>query len=289
MPTLSPAGELRLLRVGAHIPAAIWWPIGQLASLVLAARPPRPLRQWQLNAQLASGRVQGFADRRAAQFSWLRNNVLSLQLGTWTPKKIVRRIDIDQNRLAELQSLHAERGLVLALPHMGSWDLAGAYACQVGLPVVSVAERLPAGQFEYFSELRTRLGFEIYPYDQPNLVARLSADVRRGRTVCLVADRDFGRRGLPVRWPTLNGARELTLPAGPVVIAQTTGAALVGIGTTFRRGRMHITIGDEIIAHPGRAGAEIMAQQLANFFAAQISSKPTDWHMMQKFFPGEVA
>ena len=107
--------------------------------------------------------------------------------------------------------------------------------------------------------------------------------------ICLIADRDFGRRGLPVRWPTPDGGRDLTLPAGPVVITQQTGAALVGATTTFEGNHLKVVVSDQIPQQDGREGAERMAQQLADFFAARISEKPTDWHMMQKFFPGVVA
>lgn len=288
MSWLTPQRQLRLLRLGARVPTVIWWPLGQLASAVLAGLRPRPLRQWERNASVVLGRNPSFAERWAAQWHWLRNTVGSLQLGNWSRARIDRAVVIDADEFAELQRLHAEQGLVLALPHMGSWDLAGAFASSNGLPVTSVAERLPAGQYEYFSGLREQLGMQIYPYAEPHLIAKLIADLRLGRTICLVADRDFGGKGLPVRWPTASGSRELTLPAGPVLIAQATGAALVGVGCTFARRRMHITLSKPITHAAGREGAEQMAQQLVEFFAAQIRRHPTDWHMMQRFFPGEV-
>lgn len=286
---VTPDTQLKLLKAAAHVPRAVWWPLGQLVSLALAARPPRPLRQWALNYQVVTGRPAGFRERRAAQASWLRNTVGSLQLGRWSERRILDTISIDPQVRQRVQRLHAERGLVIALPHMGSWDLVGAYACLIGLPVTSVAEKLPAGQFEYFRDLRAELGFQIRPYDQPNVVATLCDDLRRGRVICLIADRDFGRRGLPVRWPTPDGGRDLTLPAGPVVITQQTGAALVGATTTFEGNHLKVVVSDQIPQQDGREGAERMAQQLADFFAARISEKPTDWHMMQKFFPGVVA
>lgn len=288
MSSLAPRSEARLLKLTARIPAFVWWPLGQVASLALATRPPKPLRQWELNVAIATGQPPGWRGRRAAQFSWLRNTITSLQLGAWSDRRVVDAIRMPSERLAWLKALQADRGVVLAAPHMGSWDLCGAYGTLVGLPVTSVAERLPAGQFEHFSALRAKLGMEIYPYDQPNLVSLLAEDVRRGRTIALVADRDFGRRGLTVRWPTPDGGRELTLPPGPALIAQQTGAALVGITSRFVGRRLEISVGDEIAVRPGHDGLAEMAQELAEFFAAQIAVKPTDWHMMQRFFPGEV-
>lgn len=285
---LTPDRQLLLLRAGARVPTGIWWPVGQLVSSLLAIRPPKPLRQWERNATVACGQRPGLQLRRRAQWFWLRNTVGSLQLGHWSSRRINRAVRIDPAALARLRDLRSDRGLVIALPHMGSWDLAGAFACINGLPLTTVAERLPAGQFEYFSRLRARLGMHVYPYTEPNLIPTLVAAVRAGRVVCLVADRDFGRRGLSVGWPTPDGERELTIPAGPVLIAQQTGAALVGVGCWFEGGRLGIDISAPIAHAPGLAGARQMGQELVRYFAAQIRMHPADWHMMQRFFPREV-
>ena len=280
---------LTAFRAAAHIPRAIWQPCAQLASLALAARPPKPLRQWAINARVVTGAQPGFKDRYRAQLSWFRNTVGSLQLGRLTLDQIAGKVDVDPGQLEALLTSHAERGLVIAIPHMGSWDLAGAYGQVVGLPVTSVAERLPAGQYQYFSALRAKLGMQIYPYDQHGLVETLADDVHSGRVACLVADRDFGRHGLAVSWPAPGGARELTVPPGPVLIAQRTGADLVPIAAWFVGNRTHLEIGEPIEHRPGVDGAGVMAQQMVDFFATQSAGHVTDWHMMQRFFPGEMA
>ncbi len=281
--------QLVALRAAAHVPKAIWLPAAGLASLLLAARPPKPLRQWAINARVVTGSEPGFGDRYRAQLSWFRNTVGSLQLGRFSPERIRRTVVVDQGELDAVLASHAERGVVIALPHMGSWDQAGAFGCLAGLPVTSVAERLPAGQYEYFSALRAKLGFEIYPYDQLGLVTLLADDVRRGRAVCLVADRDFSRHGLTVIWPTPDGGRELSVPPGPALIAQQTGADLIPAGVWSDAGLLRITFGEPIPARRGVQGAGEMAQQMVDFFATQIADHVTDWHMMQRFFPGEMA
>ncbi len=280
---------LTVMRAAAHIPAVVWLPIAHLASLLLAARPPKPLRQWALNAQVVTGVRPGFNQRYRAQLSWFRNTVGSLQLGRLTPEQILRRVHTDSHRLDALLASHAERGVVIAAPHMGSWDLAGAFGCLVGLPVTSVAERLPAGQYEYFSALRAKLGFQIYPYSQPELVATLADDVREGRAVCLVADRNFSRHGLEVVWPTPDGGRKLQVPPGPALIAQQTGALLVPFAGWFEGNRLHLKFGEAIEPKHGMEAAGEMAQQVVDFFAAHVADHVTDWHMMQRFFPGEIA
>ena len=46
-------------------------------------------------------------------------------------------------------------GAIVALPHMGNWDLAGAWACLTGMPVTTVAERLrPESLYDRFVAYR---------------------------------------------------------------------------------------------------------------------------------------
>ena len=39
-----------------------------------------------------------------------------------------------------MRAAYASTGAVIALPHSGNWDLAGAYAELTGMPVTTVAE-----------------------------------------------------------------------------------------------------------------------------------------------------
>ena len=58
----------------------------------------------------------------------------------------------------------AGNGVILALPHMGNWDHAGAWLAGTGVPFTTVAERLkPESLFERFVEFRESLGMEVVP------------------------------------------------------------------------------------------------------------------------------
>ena len=117
-------------------------------------------------------------------------------------------------------------GTILALPHMGNWDHAGAWLVLTGVPFTTVAERLkPAELYDLFVAFREGLGFEVLaasgderpPFEV--LVERLQA----GGMLCLLADRDLTPSGVPV---TFFGP-EATMPAGPAALALRTGAALI--------------------------------------------------------------
>ncbi len=81
------------------------------------------------------------------------------------------------------------KGAVLALPHLGNWDFAGAWLALQGFTVTVVAEPVePPELFEWFVETRARLGMRVIP-----LSPSAGTDVLR-------AVRDE-RGGLPPRRP----------------------------------------------------------------------------------------
>lgn len=281
---MSEAAKLRALKLAAWVPEFIWNPLGRALAWWLARRLPKPVRQWQLNAEVVTGKPPTTAQTRQAIWFWFRNTIGSLQLGRWSPSIINQMVIV--NDMERLHDLLTQRGLVLVLAHMGSWDLAGAYACLNGLPVTSVAENLPAGQFEYFSAIRAKLGFRIFNQKDDGLVAKLIDEIHRGRVVCLVADRDFSRRGVPVTWTTASQEIKLTMPPGPAVIAHRTGAALVPVACRFDGTKMRILVGPTVDPSCDADPVAAMTQGVADFFAEQIMAFPTDWHMLQRFFPG---
>ena len=286
-------GALALLRLGAHLPWWLWRPVSVLGTVVLATAPGgfTPVRQWRLNYERVQGRPAGWTTTYRAFIGWMENTMISLQLAGWSEARIRRRIVMeDSDAWARLEAAHAEGGVVAALPHMGSWDLVGAYACLEGLPVTSVAEGLPDGQFEYFRDLRARLGFRIYDVRDRAVFTHLRDDLDEGRVVCLVADRDFSRRGVPVTWHLPAGDARITMPPGPGLLAQQTGRPLFGAVTWFgRAGRLHVLVRGPMDVARGADGLEAGVQELADFFCAQISERTVNWHMMQRFFKGVVA
>lgn len=283
---MSEAAKLAALKIAAHIPAAIWRPVGSALSAWLSWREPKAVKQWQLNYEVATGQRPSPAQTRAGMRSWFRNTVGSLQLGKWSPEKINRLVYVAPDDAERLRGHRRETGLVLALPHMGSWDMAGAWACLNGLPVTSVAEKLPAGQFEYFSGIRERLGFQIFSHKTSGLVPKLCEQINQGRVVCLVADRDFSRRGAKVTWPGAKQEYEMTMPPGCALIAERTGAVVVPVAPWFDGSVMRIHIGQAITPPDGADQVAYITQAMASYFAEQIAAHPVDWHMMQRFFPG---
>ncbi|GAA1775973.1 MULTISPECIES: phosphatidylinositol mannoside acyltransferase [Streptomonospora] len=182
------------------------------------------------------------------------------------------------------------RGVVAALPHMGNWDLAGAWVSRYGIPLTTVAERLkPEPLFERFVSFREHLGMEVLPLTGGNAHSAgvLAQRLRRGRLVCLLADRDLTESGVEVE---LFG-EPARLPAGPAVLADRTGAALVPVSLWYEGGRMRVHVHEEVAPAGGDSGADRVratTQRLARVFEAAVSAHPQDWHMLQRVFTADL-
>ncbi len=198
------------------------------------------------NLSVVAGRPAGPTLVRAALDSYLRAFYEVLALPGWSAQDILGRVSTVNGQA--LRAAYDGPGVVVALPHSGNWDLAGAWACLSGMPVTTVAERLPDAEFADFVAFREGLGMEVLSHRDPGVVGELAVAVRRRRMVCLLADRDLTGTGLPVSW----AGTPTTMPAGPAMVARRTGATLLPAVCRFRGPGMEIVFGDPV---PAAAGA----------------------------------
>jgi phosphatidylinositol dimannoside acyltransferase len=218
---------------------------------------------------------------RAAMRSYLRYWCEAFRLPAWSKEQVVERIVVHHENI--LRDAYARgRGVVVPLPHLANWDLAGAWACMTGMPLTTVAERLePERLFRRFVAYRESLGMEVLPLTGGDPPIRTLIDrVRSGRLVCLVADRDLSAGGVEV---DLLG-RPARMPAGPAMVARATEAVLLPATLAYEGPRMHVTLHEPVPPKPGPDGLRAMTQAVADAFSAGIRAHPQDWHMLQKVF-----
>jgi KDO2-lipid IV(A) lauroyltransferase len=182
-------------------------------------------------------------------------------------------------------------GVVLALPHCGNWDLAGAWLAGHDTPFTTVAERLrPASLHQAFVDYRTGLGMEVLPLDGTNGAAVftvLAARLRDGKVVALVADRDLTESGLEVEF----FGDTARMPGGAAALSVATGAALVPLTLWYEGPRMRLAFHVPIEQPTWGTRSEriaTMTQRLADTFADSIAAHPADWHMLQRIWPGDA-
>jgi lauroyl/myristoyl acyltransferase len=265
-------------RVAARVPEPVVRALVATLSRIGVRLDGPHLQNLRTNLAAVTGRPVPDALVRAALASYLRNFWEVLALPRWSEAEMLGRVRTEDEH--HLRDAFADRGAVVALPHSGNWDLAGAWACRTGMPVTTVAEQLGEAEFQAFLTFRQQLGLEVLSHRDPAALSSLAAAVRRGRLVCLVADRDLDGRGVPVRWRD----RTVTMPAGAAMVARRTGAALVPAVCSFEPHGMVIRFGPPVPPRPGRAGLVAMTQEVADFFADRLARQPEDWHMLQPFF-----
>ncbi|MFJ4618796.1 phosphatidylinositol mannoside acyltransferase [Streptomyces sp. NPDC088812] len=226
---------------------------------------------------------------RAGMRSYLRYWMESFRLPSFSAEHIRDGFAVkDLHHLTD--GLAAGRGVVLALPHLANWDLAGAWVTtELKIPFTTVAERLkPETLYDRFVAYREGLGMEVLPHSGGTAFGTLARRLRDGGLVCLVADRDLSASGVEVDF----FGDTARMPAGPALLAQQTGALLLPVTLWYddspvMRGRIHPPI--EVPEAGNRAEkTSVMTQALANAFATGIADHPEDWHMLQRLWLADL-
>jgi len=200
----------------------------------------------------------------------------------WSNQKILDSVTATNENLLK-DPVAAGTGVIVALPHSGNWDHAGAYFCAQGIPLVSVAERVkPEKLFQKFLTYRQAMGMEILALDS-NTLPTLSNRLNEGKLIALVADRDFSKNGVEVDF----FGKKAKMPIGPALLSLRTGAPLITAQVSYNPNGIQIDFLGPL--NPRIQGtledrAKDLVQQCADNFAMGISKNPEDWHMLQRIW-----
>ena len=136
--------------------------------------------------------------------------------------------------------------MIFALPHMGNYDLAGAWMIAKGAgSVTAVAERLkPETVYDRFVAFRERLGMEVLPASggTGSAFGILAQRLRAGKTCRLVCDRDVTGGGMEVEF----FGEKARMMGGAAALAVQTGAALMPVILWFEGDGWGVHVDEEI-------------------------------------------
>ncbi|CAN2238154.1 HtrB Lauroyl/myristoyl acyltransferase [actinobacterium SCGC AAA044-D11] len=268
-----------------------WIPEGKAYSLAdrfadfIYARNGKGVNRLRTNYQ----RVRPELDKAQLEFlvnagmrSYLRYWCDTFRFPAWSKERLLSTT-VCENENFLRDPIADKRGCIVALPHAGNWDHAGAYFCATGIPLTTVAEHLkPEKLFRKFLEYRTAIGMEVLDLDSRS-IAVLSQRLRSGKLVALVADRDLSKNGILVDFFGTGGQ----MPAGPALLAIQTGADLITAFVKYEEVGIRIIFG-EAIAVPATGSvqekAAVMTQVIADRFAEQLAVHTVDWHMLQRIW-----
>lgn len=213
--------------------------------------------------------------------SYLRYWCDTFRIQDWSAERVQETVTLTNGHLL-VDPMRSGRGVVIALPHSGNWDHAGAYFCSIGIPLVTVAERLkPEKLFQRFLAYRNSMGFEVLSLDSRSFVT-LMKRAREKRLIALVADRDLSRSGIDVDffgYPS-------RMPAGPALLAVKTGIPLVVAHVSYTSTGIHINFSEVSVPESGSESEKVskVVQACADLFAQGIAEHPEDWHMLQRIW-----
>jgi phosphatidylinositol dimannoside acyltransferase len=197
----------------------------------------------------------------------------------WSDERVMASFTFEGLELVE-RGLAAGKGVVIALPHMGNWDVGGRAVGIRVAPIVSVAEHLkPEPLFELFLEHRRQLGMEIIDLASDHVGRQLTHHLERNRIVALVADRNISGGGAEVEM----FGRTRQMPVGPAMLAVSSGAPLLGTAVFTKPDGWTLVFNEVSIAPTGRRKEDVVAltRALAASFEKGIASAPSDWHLFQ--------
>jgi len=176
------------------------------------------------------------------------------------------------------------RGVIIALPHVGSWEWGGAFLDSLGLGMTAVAEELnPPELFEWFKEKRESIGIRIEALNE-HVGSVLLRTLREGGVVGLLCDRDLQGNGVEVEF----FGERVTMPAGPATLALRTGATLVAAACYAGPGHDHFAVVTPPVEveRTARLREDVtrVTQLIATELEGLIRRAPEQWHVLQPRF-----
>ncbi len=281
-------------RVGAAVASRVPAPIGRVgvrfAAVVARRMLPDRVAQVRLHQQrLARNTLtpEQLEERVTANLrSYCNYWFQALRLIGVSSKEIAKHIEIDGQQYTDA-ALAAGHGAICVMPHIGLWDLGGAWLGS-RYPLSVVAERLdPPELFDWFVSMRASNGMEVVALGDEDAGQRLLSRLRSGGFIGLLTDRDIHHDGVEVMF----FGERTTMSAGPATLALRTGAPLLPTAVFDRPGKRALGVIRSPIQYEraGRLRDDVAAltQVIASTLEALISEAPEQWHVLQPVWPSD--
>jgi KDO2-lipid IV(A) lauroyltransferase len=278
-------GFASMERLAMALPERAGGALFELAGLVAWRLLSRPRRTVEGNLSRVLGEPLGSPVLEAAAKEVFRSYARywfdTFHVRVLSDEEVVKRFRMEGREHID-RAVEKGRGAVLALPHLGNWDVAGHWLHLKGYRMVAVAEQLrPKALYDLFYRHRVALGMQIVPLaERRALGEELTRRLAANELLTLVADRALRGRGVEVE---MFGAKR-PLPPGPAGLSLSTGSPLLPAAIYDSDGRWLCVIRPPIsIEATGdrRTDVATLTRALAAEFERAIAASPTQWHMLQ--------
>jgi KDO2-lipid IV(A) lauroyltransferase len=229
------------------------------------------------------------ARTRRAFHSYARYWLEGARLPALGPDVVADRFVVESGYEHLVAGMEAGKGVIMALPHIGSWEWGGYWLALQGYPMTAVAEPLePPAMYDWFVAQRQAMGLTIVPLG-PEASGVLLRTLRDGKLVGLLCDRDIGGTGIEVDF----FGERTTMPAGPAMLALRTGAVILPTAVYSGPGRGHTAVimapVDTERTGSLRQDVARVTQLVAGDLEKLIRRAPEQWHVFQPNWPSDRA
>lgn len=181
-----------------------------------------------------------------------------------------------RERLRALIAKHG--GVVLALPHMGNWDLAGIACSSFGIPLMALARAQNNPLVEAWLR-RNRLGnFEAVDRRFPSSFVRIAHHLKGGGAFAILPDVRHNKPGVGV---TVFGKPDVQLGKGMAKFARMGNVPIVPVLMERKDASHHaIRLGEPIfpdLEADADADAKRVTQAVWDLFERRIRERPEQW------------
>lgn len=173
------------------------------------------------------------------------------------------------------------KGVILASPHLGNWEVGGMLLAEFGFPVNVVTESIRPEKTRFkedrvanlYRKLREAVGMKTIPLERSGI--REFRALRKGEILVLVADRDISGSGVEAEFFGMKSR----VPKGPAVLALRTRAPIV-TGICVRRSDDHLHAVLEPLKYDSEDVNEL-TELLVKKMEHYIRRYPDQWFVFQ--------
>ncbi len=229
-----------LLSLLAWLPLPLQYLLGELIGSLFALFPNRHKRISLRNLTLCYPELSEYARARLLIKSLRETTRAVLETPMiWRAShtriaRLVRRVEGEEHLR---RALAEDKGVIIASPHLGSWELVGQYLQGIAPLTALYKPPLKPSHDRIIREGRGHLGMEIVPTD-PQGVRKLFSLLKRGQMIGILPDQDPGKSG-GVFVPFF-GIQTNTMTLLPKLAARSQAAVLVCYAERLSWGRGYV-------------------------------------------------
>lgn len=185
-----------LIRVSRFLPLAVSHVLGAALGMGYGLLSARSRRIARINLEHCLPELPAAARRRLLFRSFRELGKSFTELGAffyWPADKLWNEVDSQAYEKVLREAHGLGRGVILAIPHLGCWELLGLY-CSARFPMSSLYRTVKPRRLDSIVRLwRQRFGAKLVPLGRAG-IKQLFEGLEEGEVIAILPDQDPGRR-----------------------------------------------------------------------------------------------